>query len=144
MVYCNSNFCTGYCLGFVLRVFCVIEIKKDTIEGLLEAAKNTYPKEFFALLGSTRKNNTIDEVIIVPAVYGTQHALVKGGHYPLDFNSVGSVHSHPGPSNKPSRADIHSFPSFGRVHLIISFPFNLENVKAFNVNGKEVELDVVQ
>jgi len=122
----------------------LIEIKKGTIEGLLEAAKNTYPKEFFALLGSTRKNNTVDEVIIVPAVYGTHHALVKSGYYPLDFKAVGSVHSHPGPSNKPSKADIHSFPSFGRIHLIISFPFNLENVKAFNIEGKELELGVVE
>ncbi len=122
----------------------MIEIKKGTIEGLLEAAKNTYPKEFFALLGSTGKNNTIDEVIIVPAVYGTQHALVKGGYYPLDFNAVGSVHSHPGSSNKPSKADIHSFPSFGRIHLILSFPYNLENAKAFSAEGKELELEVVE
>ena len=96
------------------------------------------------MLGSTRKNNTVDEVIMVPAVYGTHHALVKSGHYPLDFNAVGSVHSHPGRSNKPSKADLHSFPKFGSVHLIIAYPFNLESVQAFDVNGREIELEVVE
>ena len=119
-------------------------IKRATLEGLLGAAKNTYPNEFFALLGSRHRNNIVDEVVVVPAVYGKRHALVKTGLVPLDFSILGSVHSHPGPSNRPSRADLHSFPRFGSIHLIISLPFTMETVGAYDSKGRGIELEVVE
>ena len=119
-------------------------IKRATLEGLLEAAANTYPNEFFALLGSSRKNNVIDEVVIVPAVYGRSHTLVKTGHIPLDLKVMGSIHSHPGPSAKPSKADLHSFPAFGSIHLIISHPFSMNSVAAYDVAGHRIEVKVAE
>ncbi len=122
----------------------MISIKRATLEGLLEAARNTYPNEFFALLGSTHRNNVIDEVIVVPAVYGQRHTIIRSGLVPLDFNAVGSVHSHPGNSSRPSVADLHSFPSFGRVHFIISYPFTIESTNAYSASGKELEWRTVE
>ena len=122
----------------------MIEIKSATLGGLLEAARNTFPNEFFALLGSRRRNNLIDEVIVVPAIYGRAHTLVKSGFIPVDFNIAGSVHSHPTSSNKPSKADLHSFPVFGSIHLIISYPFTIENVSAYDSGGRSREFRVVE
>jgi len=121
----------------------MIQIKRNVIETIIEAAKNTHPKEFFALLGST-DGKTIDELIIVPAVYGYGHTLIKAGLIPVDFNIAGSVHSHPGPANVPSNADLHSFPGFGRIHLIIAWPFNIGSIKVFDSAGKELEWKVVE
>ncbi len=122
----------------------MISIKRATLEGLLEAARNTYPNEFFALLGSTHRNSTIDEVVMVPTVYGKAHAIIKSGLVPVDFNIIGSIHSHPGNSNKPSVADLHSFPSFGSVHFIISYPFTIERINVYSARGKELEWKVVE
>lgn len=122
----------------------MILIKRATLEGLLEAASNTYPNEFFALLGSTHRNNVIDEVIVVPAVYGKRHTIIRSGLMPLDFNVTGSVHSHPGNSNRPSVADLHSFPGFGSVNFIISYPFTIESTNAYSASGKELKWGIVE
>lgn len=121
----------------------MIQIKRHVIETIIEAAKSTHPKEFFALLGST-DGKVIDELIIVPAVYGYGHTLIKAGLIPVDFNIAGSVHSHPGKVNMPSNADLHSFPGFGRIHLIIAWPFNINTIKAFDSTGNELEWKVIE
>lgn len=129
---------------FGLIIFLMILIKRVTLEGLLQAARNTYPNEFFALLGSKHRNEVIDEVIVVPAIYGRAHALIKSGYIPVDFNIVGSVHSHPTHSNKPSKADLHSFPAFGKIHLIISYPFTMESINAYDSSGRKTGWRVVE
>jgi len=121
----------------------MIFIKRNVLETIIEASKNTFPKEFFALLGSTDKR-VIDEVVVVPAVYGYGHTLIKTGLLPLDFNIVGSVHSHPGPSNMPSNADIKSFATFGQIHLIIAWPFNMNTIEVYDVAGKKLEWEAVE
>ncbi|MCX8189647.1 MAG: Mov34/MPN/PAD-1 family protein [Candidatus Diapherotrites archaeon] len=121
----------------------MLKIKRSLLECISEAAKNTYPREFFALLGRS-KNEVIDELIVVPSVYGKTHVLVKSHLIPIDSKIAGSVHSHPANSSKPSAEDIGSFPIFGEVHLIISWPFSIENIKAYDVFGKEIHWVVVE
>ena len=121
----------------------MISIKRSVLETIIEASKNTYPKEFFALLGSTDKK-VIDELVIVPAIYGYGQTLIKAGLLPIDFNIIGSVHSHPGPSNVPSKADIKSFATFGHIHLIIAWPFNINTVEVYDVVGKKHAWSVVE
>ena len=121
----------------------MILIKRDVIETIIEAAKNTYPKEFFALLGST-KSSIVDELVVVPAIYGYGHTLIRSGLIPIDFNIVGSVHSHPGSSNMPSKADLNSFANFGRIHLIIAWPFNMDTIEVYDINGEKLAWRVIE
>lgn len=120
----------------------MIEIKRSVVNAIMEAARNTHPKEFFALLGSSDKK-IVDELIVVPAIYGHGHALVRSYLIPTDFSIVGSVHSHPVPSNEPSVPDIESFSRFGEIHLIISWPFNIENIQLYDVFGRPLEWKVI-
>jgi len=46
----------------------VYQIKKQTLESIIMAARNVYPNEFFSMLGG--KNRTIEELVVVPATYG--------------------------------------------------------------------------
>lgn len=117
-------------------------IKKGTLEAVLEAARNTYPHEFFAMLGGDKGRKIIDEFVVVPAVYGKSHALVKAYLIPFDSRILGSVHSHPSPACSPSDADIGSFAKMGEIHLIISYPFRLENARAFNSRGTEEKIRI--
>ncbi len=116
----------------------MIEFKKEIIEDLFEAAKNTYPREFLALLGSTQKNNFVDEFVVIPASYGKELVHFELGKIPIDKTILGSVHSHPTPNNRPSRADLSTFKKTGKIHLIIAYPFNLDSCALYDTNGKEI------
>jgi len=119
-------------------------VKKDAADMVMHAAKNAYPKEFIGLLGSRMENNIIDELILIPAVYGENSSFIYSEYKPIERNIIGSVHSHPCPSNSPSAEDIHSFPKFGKIHLIIAYPFNINNIKMFDNKGKEIKFKVVE
>jgi len=121
----------------------MVAIKKSTLEALLLASKNTYPNEFLAFL-SSKEGKVVDEFVLLPAVYGKSFSSVRLDLMPLDRGIKGSVHSHPGPSAFPSKGDLRSFKKLGEIHLIIAKPFTLETVKAFDAEGKELEIEVVE
>ncbi|MFH1224466.1 MAG: Mov34/MPN/PAD-1 family protein [Candidatus Diapherotrites archaeon] len=121
-------------------MICVYKIKKHVLESLLEASRNTYPNEFFALLGGDREKKVIDEFIITPAVYGKRHALYWPHLAPIDSKVMGSVHSHPSRSGTPSGADVRGFARSGEIHLIIFYPFGAKDFRAFNALGEEAEI----
>ncbi len=116
-------------------------IKRVVLESLLEAAKNVYPKEFFALLGGS--SNLIDEFVVVPAVFGVDFSEFDVSSVPFDTRIIGTVHSHPGFDASPSFQDLNVFSRFGFVHLILSFPYGFNSFKAFNSKGNQVSLKVV-
>jgi len=120
-----------------------MKISRDTLESLVLASKNTYPNEFFAMLGSSKKDGTVDEFVIVPSVYGKEHTLIRLDLKPIDPKIIGSMHSHPSYSNRPSRQDLSTFKKLGKFHLIISHPFQFENIAAYNANGKTIGIKVV-
>ena len=120
------------------------KIKRLTLEAILQAARNTYPREFIALLGSKKKgSNVIDEFVLLPSTYGANFSSIRLDLLPYSVGTVGSVHSHPGPYATPSKADLRAFSRFGKINLIISYPFSLESARAFDAEGKELEIEVV-
>ncbi len=121
----------------------MVKIKQSVLLDIIEASRNTYPNEFMALLGGDKKTKTIDEIVIVPAIYGKSHAIIQTGLIPVDFRIMGSVHSHPSPNAFPSRGDLRTFPRLGEIHFIIAFPFDITSIKAFDSTGKEVDFEVV-
>lgn len=118
-------------------------IKRGTLEAIVLAARNTFPNEFLALLSSRKKNQVIDEFVLLPAVYGKTYSSIRLDLLPYNAGTIGSVHSHPGPNARPSLGDLRAFRAMGEIHLIIAMPFSLENVKAFDKQGKPVMLEVV-
>ena len=122
----------------------MVTITKGTLDAFLLAARNTYPNEFLAFLSSTGKGDVIDEFVLLPATYGRNFSSVRLDLMPLDKSVKGSVHSHPGPSAFPSKGDLMSFKKLGKIHLIIAAPFTLESTKAFDSNGEEQEIEVIE
>lgn len=118
------------------------KIKKGLIDDLLQASKNTFPDEFFCLLGGNAKQQSVEEFVVIPAVFGKQHTLVQDWLKPVDKSIVGSVHSHPSPNNFPSDADIRSFPRFGEIHLIFAYPFREQDARLFDARGKEIKFEL--
>jgi len=122
----------------------MLSIKKGTLEAIVLAAKNTFPNEFLALLSSKGKNKIIDEFVLLPAIYGRTFSGIRLDLIPYDNSIMGSVHSHPYGPPMPSRADLRAFRAMGETHIIIASPFNLDSFKAFNKEGKEIKLKVIE
>ena len=118
------------------------QIKRLTIESIIIAAKNTYPLEFFSMLGG--KNKTNEELVVVPATFGENYSSYRPDLIPFDQAIIGTIHSHPSIYNHPSEADLDSFEKFGQVHLIISYPYELNTVRAFDNKGKKITLKVIE
>ena len=53
----------------------------------------------------------------------------------MTVNAVGSVHSHPGPSNQPSNADLSFFGKNGYFHMIICRPYSQATIQAYDAFG---------
>ncbi len=119
----------------------VYAIRESTLRMLNEAAIETYPYEFLAALKA--EEGVITELVVLPGtIQGDSHGILHTNMLPIDYDVVGSVHSHPGHSNRPSDADIQFFSHFGGVHIITCLPFDETSWKAYNSNGKRVSLQV--
>lgn len=128
-------------------------IKQDLLTLILNLSKNYYPNEFIALLRGEIKENKksnknkkviIRELLFVPgAIFGDNFSSIDNYNLPFYKDIVGTVHSHPNRSYKPSDADINFFKSY-YVNLIVKFPYScIEDVKCYYRNGKIINLLIV-
>ncbi len=119
------------------------KIKKHVIESIREAAKKVYPNEFISMLGVNEKNE-INELVMFPAVFGKSFSSIRSDLIPFDRKIVGTIHSHPSRNNNPSSADLKVFSSLGKIHLIICWPYNLGDIKAFDSEGKQTTIEEIK
>jgi proteasome lid subunit RPN8/RPN11 len=61
---------------------------------------------------------------------------------PVDFNIVGTVHSHPSPNPNPSNADLELFRKHGKIHIITAKPYTRSSWKAYDFNGNEKKIQI--
>ncbi|USG99698.1 Mov34/MPN/PAD-1 family protein [Thermococcus argininiproducens] len=119
-----------------------IKIRRDLLQYLLQLARDFYPNEFGGFL--REKDGIFEEVLIIPKGYfGKESIYFDTWLLPHDENIKGTVHSHPGPSSQPSQPDKKFFSKFGGVHVIISYPFKEWSVKAYNSEGVEIEIEII-
>jgi proteasome lid subunit RPN8/RPN11 len=121
------------------------KIKRGTLDLILESAKSVYPNEFggFLRVDSDEKYKIIEIVILPGTISGDSHTIFKLHMLPIDFSIVGTVHSHPSISFHPSDADVLLFRKFGKVHIVVAYPFTSSSWKSFDHNGKEIEMKVI-
>jgi len=120
-----------------------ITLKKDTRDGILSYCKMNHPNEGLLILkGKSKKGNvTIDGLVVPPfSESGPTFAGFPHSFLPFDFSYVGTVHSHPSGSAKPSVTDLHNF--FGLVSLIVKSPYEDEDIFAWDSNGDSIKLTI--
>ncbi len=117
-------------------------ITDRTLSMILESSKDAYPNEFAA--GMREIDGIISELILVPRTI-TSHskALLQLHHLPIDYSMVGIVHSHPSSNIHPSQNDMIMFGRYGRVHIIVGMPYDMNSWRAYDYNGKEIELPLL-
>jgi len=120
-----------------------VKIRRDLLEYLLQLARDFYPNEFGGFL--REKDGIFEEVLIIPkGHFGRESIYFDTWLLPHDENIKGTVHSHPVPSSRPSRADVSFFSKFGGIHIIVAYPFEEKSVKAYNSEGREVEIEIIE
>lgn len=135
----------GKLLGTSKYHFEEVYIENDVIEEIINIAKEAYPNEFMALLDGKIEEDIlrITGLVFLPIETSQEGAVMQVFMQPLSINSLGSVHSHPGPSASPSNADLEFFAKRGLFHMIIAEPFDRESIRAYDSFGNSARYRIV-
>ena len=124
----------------------VVTLNPELLNAIFEGARRLYPKETILLLRGKKTKDTIhvEELLVPPlATYGHSFANIPLHLLPMDFSIVGTVHSHPSGNITPSDVDLNHF--FGRILMIVGFPFVDErNVTVYNSHGEKLQLHITE
>jgi proteasome lid subunit RPN8/RPN11 len=124
-----------------------ITIARSVLDDLHSMARGAHPNEMLAFFASSKgiRNGHlhIDEIQLQAYYANEDSASVYTSNLPMTTSIVGTVHSHPGGSRRPSEADLHLFSKFGYVHAILGEPYRPENIRFMNKNGETIRIGMV-
>ena len=121
-----------------------VVFSKEMLEGLFCMAKDIHPREIFLLLRGKVSNGSayVDELVFpLGTTFGLGFSSFQPHNLPLDPSIIGSLHSHPSGSPKPSIQDMHNV--FGVVMVILAYPYNLSSTSAYDKSGKPLKVRVM-
>lgn len=118
-----------------------IVITQGVIDSIMEFAKESHPKEFLAFLdGRVKNKRLIIDKLMYQEFVSDNNSAMPIFHFPQTF--YGSVHSHPGHSNRPSNADRQFFSKTGIINLIIKYPYTQKDIRFCNHNAEEISVEI--
>jgi len=121
-----------------------VSLTAELLDAIFEGARRLYPNETILLLRGKKSRDVIsvEELVVPPlATYGNGFANIPLHMLPVDFSIVGTVHSHPSGNLTPSDVDFNHF--FGRILMIVGFPFaNQKNIAVYNSHGEKLPLHI--
>jgi len=129
----------------------ILGIADDALQLALGASEDAHPNEYMGqlrgqdarTLGLDREGTVITDVLLAPGTKtNPTSAEFNPSYMPNDLDSVGSVHSHPNGVLRPSKADLATF-TRGKVHIIVGAPYGRNNWRAFDRDGKPIDLSVL-
>lgn len=119
-----------------------IILTKEITDSIITYAKSWHPNEGILIVQGKKEKNVIriTGLIIPPfSSHGPYYSGFPVYELPFDLSYIGTIHSHPSGSNRPSLEDLNHF--FGLVSLIICYPYDVENIGAFDRNGIKMEVE---
>ncbi|MDD1716255.1 MAG: Mov34/MPN/PAD-1 family protein [Methanolinea sp.] len=116
-------------------------IRRDLLELLLQMGSDRHPCEFVGVL--REEGGVITELNLLPGTTSNEFsANLFYDMMPLDTHVAGSAHSHPNGVLAPSDADLSFFPRLGRYHVIVGYPYTLQDWRCFRADGTPIPLEV--
>jgi len=128
----------------------VVGIAREALDTARAAAEDAHPNEYMALLGGEPaadlglncEGTLVTELLVIPGTRSNSvSATVRTNMIP-NRDTVGSVHSHPNGVLHPSDADLGTFWR-GSVHLILGAPYGPDDWRAYDREGREQSVDVL-
>ena len=120
-----------------------VTIKKEARDGILSYCKMNHPNEGILILrGKSKKGNVVVDGLVIPPFShsGPTFAGFPHSFLPFDPSYVGTVHSHPVGSPRPSVTDLHNF--FGFVSIIVKTPYEDDDIFAYDRDGNSIPITV--
>ena len=120
-------------------------LTKEAQEGILSYCKMNHPDEMVLILkGKSKKGTMLIEGLVIPpfSETGPTFAGFPSSFLPLDLSYIGMAHSHPEGSAEPSLEDLNNF--FGLVSIIVKFPYNDEDITAWDSSGNIIPVSVLE
>ena len=117
-------------LGNKDEEFTEVRVDREVLESVIYYSKKAYPNEFLAFFDGQIKDKIlyITSLLFVPGETCETGAVVHTELIPMNTKYMGSVHSHPGPSARPSDADLRTFSKNGYFHMIVCLPYSMETL----------------
>lgn len=119
-------------------------ITRNAADGIITWSKTHHPNEAILVLqGKATKDQIIIDGLIIPpfAESGPFYSGFAVHDLPYTISHIGTAHSHPGGSNKPSLEDLNYFSGF--VSIIISHPYEYDTIGAYDRDGNSLEIKIV-
>ncbi|HXV45198.1 MAG TPA: Mov34/MPN/PAD-1 family protein [Nitrososphaera sp.] len=119
-------------------------LTRQAADGIISWAKTHHPNEMILILQgrAVKEAITVDGLVIPPfAESGPFYSGFTFHDLPYSMPHIGTAHSHPGGSNRPSLEDLNHFSGF--VSIIISHPYEDETLGAYDRNGNSLEIKIV-
>jgi len=107
-----------------------------SIYDIIDFAIANHPREFVAVMEGKIDGDTarISRVLYQPFHSGHSQASVRID-LPMGLSMIGTVHSHPSGTNRPSGQDLLLFGKKGPVHAIICYPYRPEDISFYTRDG---------
>lgn len=121
-----------------------IIITRTAVDGIISYSKALHPNEAILILqGKTTSKQVIIEGLVIPpfALSGPYYSGYSNFYLPSDSSYVGSAHSHPGGTNRPSLEDLNRG-FYGAVSIIIAHPYEERTIAAYDRNGNKLEIEI--
>jgi proteasome lid subunit RPN8/RPN11 len=122
-----------------------VTMTKQVADGIITYSHSWHPNEGILILkGRSKKQQIILEGLVIPpfSTHGPYYSGFPTYDLPFDLSYVGTAHSHPGGSNRPSLEDLNNY--YGIVSIIISYPYEYSTIGAFDRNGRVMNLEIVE
>lgn len=120
-------------------------VNRSVVDSILTYALMAYPREGILLLkGQVKPSKTVISEIVIPprAVHGFGFANFPVHMLPIDRSIVGTAHSHPSGTLRPSVNDLNQY--YGQIMIITAYPYQSHHdIAAFNRKGVIVKYDIV-
>ncbi len=119
-------------------------ITRQAADGIITWSKTHHPNEAILILqGRNTKDAIIVDGLVIPpfAQSGPFYSGFAVHDLPYTIPNVGTAHSHPSGSNRPSLEDLNHFS--GYVSVIIAHPYEDETMGAYDRNGNMLEIKIV-
>ncbi|MDQ3848909.1 MAG: Mov34/MPN/PAD-1 family protein [Thermoproteota archaeon] len=122
----------------------LIIISRSAIDGIISYSKGLHPNEAILILqGMITPEQVVIEGLVIPpfALSGPYYSGFSNFNLPSDSSYVGSAHSHPSGSNKPSLEDLNRG-FYGAVSIIIAHPYDEGTIAAYDRNGNRLKIKI--
>jgi len=120
-----------------------VVFKHEVVNSILTFCKIHHPNEAILVLRGNNKKDVIiiDSLMIPPMAEGGPYYSGFPSHMlPGDMSIMGTAHSHPSGSAEPSLTDLNHFT--GIVGVIVKYPYEENDLVAYNADGEKLEFVV--